>query len=164
MTNQEETRPNRLHRFPRVSIRGLFVILFVCCFVLTRFYPRVASSVTVDVGAKNQEIATVACSIATSPEVFVHATNNCSDIELMSSAPLNWLRKNIRADVGASNEIRISLVGSPATYMRHERIVETVAKEFIILIQTTNLYSNPNLFTGSTPAIVDRTSKKTMVR
>ena len=141
----------------RMTIRSLLLIVFLSCFVLSRYYPRVATTVTVDVGAANAQNARVACVVATSPAVYVDATNSCNDIQTIApDRPIDWLRDNITANVTPRNEVQITLVGDPKNYKRRQRIVEAVAEELIKVLPRTSVYN------GTKPSIVDRNSSRTV--
>jgi hypothetical protein len=138
------TKPRR--RGPRFTLSMLFILFAVISLVLSRHYPRMYSSVTLDLGCKSAADAHRVGCIVRLPTVIRPVVQEHAEIATIADGnSINWLVRQIRTSVTEDNMIRLTIIGSPADQELFQKTLESVATQLDAFLRRDNALRNRRL-------------------
>lgn len=116
----------------RFSLAALLGLVTILCLVLSRYYPRVYTSVTVDVAAQTRVEAMSVGQLALSEVVLGRvAASNREVVHPLETDVSGWIRQRVRCEVTDDSLVRLVATGAPKDRRSLQLLVEGIASELL---------------------------------
>lgn len=118
----------------RYSTVTLLAVMAIACFSLSRFYPRVYSSVTVDFGNQSTMVnqsSNVVPIIALAPKLLAVYADHCSVEDVANGDAINWLQNSLSVTRIDDHTVRFSLVGYAKDRERLPVLADAIVEQFL---------------------------------